>query len=383
MSVPPPPAPRKFVSKFPPAQSPTAPAPAPQPAVQKPPAFVPPSASSSSSPAPPPAGWTTSKASEVASPTSSIMKKKSPALGPSPANPLSFAPASLASSIASNGGSLSPTAQSEQLLKQQLMIEELVRENRNLQGRVARWLQSSEGELADDAERQRAAGQARRKSAAAAATHLHRTKGQDAGDSEEPPLVAGTPNAASASSALGGAAGYETVAVGALTEVLDEKSKKKIRLEFTQEVASHEGVLSSILSWIPDLSETISNFVKVEMFEDMLLPNLDDYALPHIEERRDKSTRASEDDRILVEAITSGAAMRGSMHIKQSTRVDRRSEDTSLLTGSVVLTCSRCLRDLFLVSACVSKEMLSVKCCVVGTARRRFGHQRDVVSDVD
>ncbi|CUG86909.1 Hypothetical protein, putative [Bodo saltans] len=60
-------------------------------------------------------------------------------------------------------------------------------------------------------------------------------------------------------------------------------SPPNVRLEFTQEVASHEGVLSSILSWIPDLSETISNFVKVEMFEDMLLPNLDDYALPHIE----------------------------------------------------------------------------------------------------
>jgi hypothetical protein len=60
-------------------------------------------------------------------------------------------------------------------------------------------------------------------------------------------------------------------------------SPPSVRLEFTQEVASHDGVLSSILSWIPDLSDTISNFVKVEMFEDMLLPNLDDYTLPHIE----------------------------------------------------------------------------------------------------
>lgn len=190
----------------------------------------------------PPAGWgTTTKASDLASPTS-IMKRRSPALGPSPAQPLTFAPASLASPFvggAGSGGSLSPTAQSEQLLKQQLMIEELVRENRNLQGRVARWLQSTEPELADDAERQRLAQKSRR--SAAAAAHRERFEGSDAGDSEQPPASAssptiaagaggGTHDAGTGNGNSNNAKDFSTVVVGSLGEALDEKSSPALLL---------------------------------------------------------------------------------------------------------------------------------------------------------
>lgn len=66
-----------------------------------------------------------------------------------------------------------------------------------------------------------------------------------------------------------------------------------VRIEFVQEVASHEGVLNSLLSLVPDLSETISNFVKVELFEDMLLPNMECYELPNVGA---ESSSDSEDD---------------------------------------------------------------------------------------
>jgi hypothetical protein len=201
----------------------------------------------------PPAGWSSSKASDIASPTSSIMKRKSPALGPTPADPLSFAPSSLASNMSAllqqqqqGSGNISPGAQTDQLLKQQLMIEELVRENRNLQGRVARWLQSSEPDLAHDAERHQAAAQARRKAAASASAHLHRSEGQDAGDSEEPPIVAGTPDAAASAAAISGSDGFVFTSVGALADVLDERSSPALllarirRLELALQLESME-----------------------------------------------------------------------------------------------------------------------------------------------
>lgn len=59
-------------------------------------------------------------------------------------------------------------------------------------------------------------------------------------------------------------------------------SPPNIRLEFAQETTTHEGVLSSLLSLLPDMSDLITRIVKVELFEDLLLPNLDDFPLPNV-----------------------------------------------------------------------------------------------------
>ncbi|PBJ69730.1 hypothetical protein BCY84_19430 [Trypanosoma cruzi cruzi] len=54
----------------------------------------------------------------------------------------------------------------------------------------------------------------------------------------------------------------------------------QLRLEFTQEVASHDGILNAVLKLMPDMSLVMSNVVKVKLFEDMLLPSMEDFPLP-------------------------------------------------------------------------------------------------------
>ncbi|ORC85879.1 uncharacterized protein TM35_000321940 [Trypanosoma theileri] len=54
----------------------------------------------------------------------------------------------------------------------------------------------------------------------------------------------------------------------------------QLRLEFTQEVASHDGLLHAVLNLIPDMSKVMTNIVKVKLFEDMILPSMDDFPLP-------------------------------------------------------------------------------------------------------
>ncbi|KAK7197786.1 putative integral membrane protein conserved region (DUF2404) [Novymonas esmeraldas] len=54
----------------------------------------------------------------------------------------------------------------------------------------------------------------------------------------------------------------------------------QLRLEFTQEVASHDGILNAVLKLLPDMSQIASNVVKVMLFEDMVLPNMDDFPWP-------------------------------------------------------------------------------------------------------
>ncbi|CAJ1019368.1 hypothetical protein Q4I30_001914 [Leishmania utingensis] len=54
----------------------------------------------------------------------------------------------------------------------------------------------------------------------------------------------------------------------------------QLRLEFTQEVASHDGILNAVLRLLPDMSKIASNIVKVMLFEDMVFPNMDDFPLP-------------------------------------------------------------------------------------------------------
>jgi hypothetical protein len=54
-----------------------------------------------------------------------------------------------------------------------------------------------------------------------------------------------------------------------------------VRLDFSQQVAA-EGVLSTVMGLVPDLSDVIANLVKLEVFEDMLLPQMDDFNLPNL-----------------------------------------------------------------------------------------------------
>lgn len=145
------------------APSPVVPNPAPAP-------VVPVVEERSSAASPPPAGWASAKAAEAPSPTSSIMKRKqSPGIGPSASNPLVFGAASAAVMVPPPSVGSSPAAMHEHMLKQQLMIEELARENRNLQGRVGRWLESTEQQLEDAVRAQQHALEQRRLVAAAVA----------------------------------------------------------------------------------------------------------------------------------------------------------------------------------------------------------------------
>ena len=59
-----------------------------------------------------------------------------------------------------------------------------------------------------------------------------------------------------------------------------------VSIDFRQELAeaSKSPVLQMALKLIPDLSVLITDLVKVELFEDMTLPNLDDFPLPNVEE---------------------------------------------------------------------------------------------------
>ena len=58
----------------------------------------------------------------------------------------------------------------------------------------------------------------------------------------------------------------------------------KIQLTIKQEVytGKERGILSTLVSAIPDLSDLISDVVKVKLFEDMILPNMDDVPLPDV-----------------------------------------------------------------------------------------------------
>ncbi|GET86827.1 hypothetical protein, conserved [Leishmania tarentolae] len=72
----------------------------------------------------------------------------------------------------------------------------------------------------------------------------------------------------------------------------------QLRLEFTQEVASHDGILNAVLRLLPDMSKIASNIVKVMLFEDMVLPNMDDFPWPMFgddsDDDRDSTTAYSD-----------------------------------------------------------------------------------------
>lgn len=60
-------------------------------------------------------------------------------------------------------------------------------------------------------------------------------------------------------------------------------------IDFKQEVATHEGVLSAVVALIPDLSEFVSNYVKVSLFEEMVLPKMENLSIPNVESGDDDS----------------------------------------------------------------------------------------------
>ncbi|AYU77055.1 Putative integral membrane protein conserved region (DUF2404), putative [Leishmania donovani] len=67
----------------------------------------------------------------------------------------------------------------------------------------------------------------------------------------------------------------------------------QLRLEFTQEVASHDGILNAVLRLLPDMSKIASNIVKVLLFEDMVFPNMDDFPWPVFGEDSDDDDSAT------------------------------------------------------------------------------------------
>ncbi|CBZ24681.1 conserved hypothetical protein [Leishmania mexicana MHOM/GT/2001/U1103] len=67
----------------------------------------------------------------------------------------------------------------------------------------------------------------------------------------------------------------------------------QLRLEFTQEVASHDGILNAVLRLLPDMSKIASNIVKVLLFEDMVFPNMDDFPWPIFGEDSDDDDSAT------------------------------------------------------------------------------------------
>ncbi|KAG8346662.1 hypothetical protein ERJ75_001765200 [Trypanosoma vivax] len=52
-----------------------------------------------------------------------------------------------------------------------------------------------------------------------------------------------------------------------------------LQLDFSQEVATNDGLLHTFLKILPDLSLIVSNVVKVKLFEDMVLPSMEDFPL--------------------------------------------------------------------------------------------------------
>jgi hypothetical protein len=151
------------------------------------------------------------------------MKRKSPGIGPTPTNPLTLG---AASAISMPPALQSAGAADQLLLKQQLMMEELLRENRNLQGRVARWLESSDADLQKqvsshqiELDERRRSSLPSRKQITDSSSSRSREEGQDAGDSEEPAIVT---NVASD--------GPGAVAAGLVSEVLNERSPPSLLL---------------------------------------------------------------------------------------------------------------------------------------------------------
>nr|CCD12182.1 unnamed protein product [Trypanosoma congolense IL3000] len=55
-----------------------------------------------------------------------------------------------------------------------------------------------------------------------------------------------------------------------------------LQLEFAREVAECDGFLYSLLKLLPDMSAIMTTVVKVKLFEDMVLPSMEDFPLPCI-----------------------------------------------------------------------------------------------------
>ncbi|KAH9598334.1 hypothetical protein LSM04_002779 [Trypanosoma melophagium] len=121
----------------------------------------------------------------------------------------------------------------------------------------------------------------------------------------------------------------------------------QLRLEFIQEVASHDGLLHAVLNLIPDMSKLMTTIVKVKLFEDMILPSMDDFPLPCLS----YSPPSSEPDSPLAEDAQSGSILTASSFETNKEKEERNknekieavpscivSESTEQVTEKIVTT---------------------------------------------
>ncbi|KAG5484518.1 hypothetical protein LSCM1_07893 [Leishmania martiniquensis] len=107
----------------------------------------------------------------------------------------------------------------------------------------------------------------------------------------------------------------------------------QLRLDFTQEVASHDGILNAVLRLLPDMSKIASNVVTVMLFEDMVLPNMDDFPWPVLGDNSDdddSGTARSDAERVEKKPQGSRESLQGRESGSQDRagREERRSSST-------------------------------------------------------
>lgn len=99
----------------------------------------------------------------------------------------------------------------------------------------------------------------------------------------------------------------------------------QLRLDFTQEVASHDGFLNAFMSIIPDMSKVMSNIVRVMLFDDMLLPSYDDFPWPVIGKEDEKESTEEEVD----DADTASVSPHPSQPLRRRVSLPRHSLPTA------------------------------------------------------
>ncbi|CCW70262.1 unnamed protein product [Phytomonas sp. Hart1] len=70
----------------------------------------------------------------------------------------------------------------------------------------------------------------------------------------------------------------------------------QLRLQFTQEVPSHDGILHILTKIMPNMNQLVSDLVKVKLFEDMVLPNMEEYPWPTLHDSSSLKQTSSHDD---------------------------------------------------------------------------------------
>ncbi|CCW65843.1 unnamed protein product [Phytomonas sp. EM1] len=70
----------------------------------------------------------------------------------------------------------------------------------------------------------------------------------------------------------------------------------QLRLQFTQEVPSHDGILHILTKIMPNMNQLVSDLVRVKLFEDMVLPNMEDFPWPGLPDNPSSKSMGSRDD---------------------------------------------------------------------------------------